>query len=147
MADIVGRFNQDMVVVYLLQEPYVAYGQVCGLGNGLSVYYIGEWPKAAIAVRKGVCDVVLRCELSNECMCVVNISLEGRDLLLASSYCQHGGDIELDIDYIRRIVQRADRVPLLVGLDANATSLAWHSKNLQAAQDIPYWLTISLRAN
>ena len=135
MADIEGRFSEDKIDIYLLQEPYVAHGMVCGLGSGLSTYSAGDWPKAAIAVRKGVCDVVLKSEVSNQCQCVVNVTVNGCNLHLASIYCQYGGDMATDIMHLRRAVLGADRTPLLIGLDANATSLVWHSKNLQASRE------------
>ena len=72
----------------------MAHGQVCGLGCSLNIYCSGEWPKAAIAVRKGVCDAVLRSEWLNECIYVIHVTINGQHLLLSSSYCQHGGDIE-----------------------------------------------------
>ena len=131
MADIESRFSEDIIDVYLLQEPYVAEGLVCGLGSGLDVYCAGDWPKAAIAVRKSVCDVVLKSELSSEYQCVINVTKDGFNLLLASLYCQYGGDMATDIMHLRRAVLGADRMPLLIGLDANATSLVWHSKNLR----------------
>ena len=135
VADVEGRFNEDMVDIYLLQEPYVAHGQVCGLGSGLDVYCLGERPKAAVAVRKGVGDVVLRNEWSNECMAVAHITLGNQKILVVSLYCQYGGDIAQDIELLRRVVQGSSSVPLLLGLDANATSMVWHSKNIQAARD------------
>mgnify|MGYP005983679317 FL=1 len=111
----------------------MAHGQVCGLGSGLDIYCSGECTKAAIAVRKEVCDAVLRGEWSNECLCVIHVTISGQYLLLSSSYWQYGDDIEMDIYNLRRDVQGA--VPFLVGLDANTISLAWHSKNLQAATE------------
>ncbi|KAJ3639205.1 hypothetical protein Zmor_004074 [Zophobas morio] len=135
MADNESRFSEHTIDIYLLQDPYVAHGLVCGLGSGISVYCVGNWPKAAIAVRKGICDVILNNELSNEFQCVVNVMKDGLNLFLASIYCQYGGDMATDIVHLRRALLAADRTPLLIGLDANATSLVWHSKNLQASRE------------
>ena len=101
---------------------------------GRFLAWVAGWmciPKTAVAVRKGVCNVVLR----NKYMCVVHVTKENQHLLVVSLYCRHGGDINRDIEHLHRVVQESTSVPLLIGLDANAMSLVWHSKNLEAARD------------
>ena len=59
----------------------------------------GDITKTAVAVRKGVCDVVLR----NKYMCVVHVTKENQLSLVVSPYCRHAGDIDRDIEHLRRV--------------------------------------------
>ncbi|KAJ3661585.1 hypothetical protein Zmor_005976 [Zophobas morio] len=99
MADIQSGVDDGVAEVYLLQEPYIyiAFGRVCGLGNALDVYWVGDHPKAAIAVRKGSFDAIFSVEWSNECLCAVHVS---RNDTLVSLYCQFADEIDQDINSI-----------------------------------------------
>ena len=123
--------------VYLLQAPYIyiAFDRVCGLGNALDVYWVGDRPKAAIAVRKGSFHAIFRVEWSNECLCAVHVSRNDTSLLLVSLYCQFADEIDHDINSLNRVVDGNPNTPLLTGMDANASSALWHSKDLSTSRE------------
>ena len=130
MADAGQGLLEDRVGIALLQEPYAVHTRVCGLPSAMRIFaYTGEGvAKAAVVVVDDTLDAMVIPELvTTTGVCVAIVGPFGR-IVVCSLYCQHGGEIEHDLHYLRRVIVCAGGTPLLVGMDANAVSPIWFAK-------------------
>ncbi|KAH8307498.1 hypothetical protein KR044_008577, partial [Drosophila immigrans] len=112
-------------VVALLQEPHATNGCVRGLPARMRVFPDSR-AQSAIVVN----DVGIECTL----MCSTNwgvcVRLNGKfgRLIVASVYCAFGEPPEPYIAYMDEVLLLASSDPIILGIDANASSPMWFSK-------------------
>ena len=112
-------------VFALVQEPYTTGGFIRGLPGGMRVYTDSGGNSAIIVDDRDVdCTVVSRSEWG------VCISAEGSfgRVLLSSIYCRFSCPLEPYLRYMDTVLLHASSIPLILGLDANASSPMWFSK-------------------
>ena len=110
----------------LVQEPYTKEGKIVGVPGRMRTF----------TDTRGMAAVILNVEADWECVQVdsnewgvcVSVQCSAGKVLLASVYCQHSLALDPYILYLDRLLQLARGIPLIVGLDANASSQAWYSK-------------------
>ena len=113
----------------LLQEPYVNNGKVCGLPSGTRIFAAAGRPKSAVVVVGDFAAMPLL-SLNSDCISVVSCS-GPMDLLLVSLYCRFGDPIEFFTNQLDVILDSAAGRDIVIGMDANASSRTWYSKNIR----------------
>ena len=129
MCDLGDCVLENEISVYLFQEPYVREGRVCGLPACARVF-LSESGGSAIAVfnREYECMPVEECKFSDGVCVWVNGAVG--ELLIVSLYCKPNGNIYECLDYLDSVLRVARGLRVLIGMDANATSDVWFSKNI-----------------
>lgn len=114
--------------VAILQEP-MGYQRIQA-PSGYQVFSaIGRHgtPYAAIIAREALCPMRVQDPNEQNGVCI-SLNWCGTDIFLASVYCQWRGDMAPYIATMRNFIAIAAGRPLLLGIDANASSQTWHSK-------------------
>ena len=109
----------------LVQEPYTTDGCIRGLPGGMRVFTdLGG--NSAVIVRDSDIDcTVVSC--SQWGVCVLAEGRFGR-MYLASIYCRFSDSLEPYLRYMDTVLLLANSIPLILGMDANASSPMWFSK-------------------
>ena len=109
----------------LVQEPYTSDGCVRGLPGGMRVFTDLAGNSAIVVDDTEYDCTVVSCSQWGVC-----ISAEGRfgRILLASIYCRFSESLEPYLRYMDTVLLLASSTPLILGLDANASSPMWFSK-------------------
>lgn len=111
--------------VALVQEPYCVDGRVRGLPGGMRVYTDSVGDSAIVVNDRDVdCTVVSQGPYG---VCV-GVEWGCGKMLLASIYCRFRAEMEPYLVYMDTVLRLAGSSPLILCLDANATSTMWFSK-------------------
>lgn len=128
--------EEEEIDVALVQEPWTAFGKVCGLPSGFKIMS-SEDCKAAIIVSCP--DKIQSVQLTQ----YVKISgacahLKGPfgEITVISTYCQFAAPIDPFVDRIEEVFRHFVDRPVLVGIDANAVSPLWYSKGQSSAESV-----------
>lgn len=125
MANLGVLMKEDNYSLALLQEPYTAFGRVCGLPAHMVVYPDSQVKAAVVINDSSLVGLVVKSD--NRGVCVSVEGTFGR-LVVASIYCQFGEPLEPYIEYMDSALLLVSNVPVILGLDANAVSTMWFSK-------------------
>lgn len=134
MLDVCMMMNECMGEVWLLQEPYIRGGAVYGLENFV-VFSLGDHPKSAVVLSSSRLQGQLLVDISTELATFVKIWCSDLSFIVGSIYCQYGADIGDSLVFVERPPQLFPGMPILLGLDANASSGLWFSKNRAASYE------------
>lgn len=130
MSDLSLVLMSERVNFALLQELYVPKERVCGLLSTWRVYVCGRVTAKAAVV---VCDESVEAFCVNECTeeCGVCVWLRGifGEMFVASMYCRHVYDIRPYLAYMDRVRECVKGERMIIGMDANAASPLWFSKD------------------
>lgn len=109
----------------LVQEPYATNGCVRGLPAFMRVFPDLRANSAVI-----VNDVDVECRIVNVSEQGVCVCVEGAfgKILLCSVYCKFGEELGPYMVYMDTVLLLGSSIPLVLGMDANATSPLWFSK-------------------
>lgn len=121
-----GQALCDLDVVFaLVQEPYVTDGCIRGLPGGMRVFTDGGYNSAVI-----VNDRDLNCTVVSRSQWGVCVSVEGAfgRMFLASIYCRPSESLMPYLRYMDTVLLLAGSIPLILSMDANASSPMWFSK-------------------
>ncbi|KAH8333029.1 hypothetical protein KR067_007955, partial [Drosophila pandora] len=112
-------------VVALLQEPYNRYGGVRCLPANMRVFPDSRG-RAAVVVN----DPGIECTLVNSTDWGVCVGLEGifGRLYVVGIYCKFSEPIDPYLQYMNAVLLQVRSNPVILGLDANASSPLWFSK-------------------
>ncbi|KAH8273773.1 hypothetical protein KR026_003018, partial [Drosophila bipectinata] len=133
-------------VVALLQEPYSSYGGVRGLPAEMRVF-----PDSRCYAAVVVNDPNVECTLVSSTDWGVCVGLEGNfgRLFVVSVYCKFSEDINPYLQYMDEVLLQVSGNPVILGLDANASSPLWFSKmsrhrfgyrNYQRGETLAEWV-------
>ena len=124
------------VNVALLQEPYCFGGCVRGLPSGVRVFQSrGARADAAVVICDSAIEAVCMDDCTNEFGVCVWIKCEFGEFYLLSVYCRFSDGLAPYLDYLDLVRSRLGDRKLLIGMDANAASELWFSKNWRAHGD------------
>lgn len=124
------------VNVALLQEPYCFGGCVRGLPSGVRVFQSrGARADAAVVICDSTIEAVCMDDCTNEFGVCVWIKCEFGEFYLLSVYCRFSDSLAPYLDYLDLVRSRLGDRKLLIGMDANAASELWFSKNWRAHGD------------
>ncbi|KAH8395180.1 hypothetical protein KR215_011929, partial [Drosophila sulfurigaster] len=125
MCDVGNMMCEKGSVVALLQEPYATDGCVRGIPAHMRVFTDSR-AKAAVVVN----DVGIECTLMCSTDWGVCVCLNGNfgRVLVVSVYCAFGEPLEPYIAYMDEVLLLASSDPIILGIDANASSPVWFSK-------------------
>lgn len=123
--------------VALVQEPWINERQnkIQGIGSDLKVYRSDEEkPRTCIVTRQGI-NAWLMTQFTNRDTTTVMVREEGgRKLILTSAYIPHndGDPANVPGECIERLADYCakERVPLVIGSDANAQNVIWGSSKI-----------------
>ena len=113
--------------VALLQEPFTVDNGLRGLPLGMRSY-VNKNGDSAIVINDSSLDCILMESLTNEFGICMQIKGSFGVIVLVSIYCKFGEPIEPYIEYIDAVRHQVHSLPCIIGMDANASSLMWHSK-------------------
>lgn len=124
---------EHRVQVAMLQEHHVVAGsgRPTGFPQGMQVFSnerAGAGNKAAIIINAADIEAVIVTDLTSEWGTCVWTKGPYGEMYICSMYCKFRVELTQYMAYLEQVKQRAGRVPLLVGMDANARSRMWHSK-------------------
>ena len=102
--------------------------RVIGLPAGMNEFN-SEW--AAVVVDSKEMDVMCVEECTNEWGVCVRLDSKTGSMYVCSMYCKFNREIEPYLEYLERVIDCAKGRPLIVGMNANAVSPMWHSKNAE----------------
>lgn len=125
MCDVGQLLCERDCVVALLQEPYASNGRVRGLPAAMRTFSDSRC-HATVVVN----DPTVECTLVNSTDWGVCVNLSGRfgRVFFVSVYCKFGEPLEPYISYMDAVLLLASSDPVILGLDANASSPMWFSK-------------------
>lgn len=117
------------VDVALLQEQYVQNGTglVVGFPSGTRLFNNTVDNRTAVAVNSTEVDAVHMTSMG-PCGTCVHMKGPYGEIMVCSLYLSPRCNLAPHLAYLEQVTAAARGVPLLVGLDANATSQLWHSK-------------------
>ena len=111
-----------------MEEPLVRNERVIDLPAGMNEFN-SEW--AAVVVDSKEMDVMCVEECTNEWGVCVRLDSKSGSMYVCSMYCKFNRKIEPYLEYLERVIDCAKGRPLIVGMNANAVSPMWHSKNAE----------------
>ena len=127
MCDLGDSLLRHGVQVCLLQEPCTFMNGVRGLPSTIRSF-VSESCQAAICILDNEYECMLVEEGKHpDGVCIYSKGPIG-ELYLVSLYCPPNGRIEEATEYIEGLLSITRGKPILVGMDANATSDLWSSK-------------------
>lgn len=130
MCDLGEWLCERRVSVALLQEPCVRQGRVVGLPLSMDVIVCeGENLKAAVVICDPGLDVMCVRECTNEYGVCVWLKGDFGELYVVSVYCRFGESIEPYLAYMDKVCELVRDGCVLIGMDANAVSPLWYSKD------------------
>jgi exonuclease III len=147
--------EEESADIICIQEPYIIQNKVVGIPKKYRTYTIAKTrSRAAIVVTNNHIDVLLLKQLSGADTVVVEITIDGVKLILASMYFDIGRQIEVDLSKIEVVPQHAyearvllakvdlsriEAVPqhanearVLLAIHSNARSASWHDTKTNA---------------
>lgn len=134
MCDLGKILCSRKVSVAILQEPLVRVGKVVGLPAGFRTFEAQDGKSAVV-----ICDPKLECmkinARRNAIGCCVFLKGGFGEIYVCSLYCRPGVYIHPYIKYLEKMAEIGHGKPLLIGMDANATSVLWHSKRIRLGSD------------
>ena len=122
----IGKQNkQNSAFLCLIQEPYVGRNCVALQPNMCKKYYIGKASRAIIYTDKRR-DSWLVESLSTPDMAVIQTTVEGQDVLIASVYLDINND-DVITDEFDKLTQYAAQKGwgVLIGMDSNCQCYFW----------------------
>lgn len=131
MAQMQQLLIEQCVDVALILEP-MGYRTI-SVPNGYQVFSSHGrhgTPYAAVIAKSSLSPMKVHNteEINGAC---VSLNWGGSDLFVAAVYCQWRGSMDPYVATMRIFIEFAAGRPLIMGLDANASSLLWHSKPLR----------------
>ncbi|KAL7304831.1 hypothetical protein TKK_0003054 [Trichogramma kaykai] len=127
MYDLSKVLVDESIDVAILQEPWSYGAEPVGVPGSFRKFRSNSG-KAAIIVNNSKMDCMLLNELTDENAVCVWLRSGGFECCVVSHYCQYGGSIEDEIEYLARVVD-SGFASVLLGLDANACNQLWFSKD------------------
>lgn len=127
------------ITIAFIQEPYVLKGRVCTLSSNYESFFTNsasEIPKSAILLRKSSFIALNINSYSNECLTFVSISFKNKKILLISAYMPPTIDISVQLNHIKRAVDKLKPKYFIISTDSNARSQHWfdHKNNSRGQQ-------------
>ena len=130
MNDLIGVMRERRVSVALLQELCVSKERMCGLPSSWRAYVYGHVPTNAAVV---VCEESVEAVCVNECTDEYGVCVwmdgDFGELFVVSMNCRYGNDIEPYLAYMERVCECVKGKRVIFGMDANAASPLWFSKD------------------
>ena len=128
--DLIGVMRERRVSVALLQELCVSKDRMSGLPSSWRAYFCGHVPaKAAVVVSEECVEAVCVNECTDEYGVCVWMDGDLGELFVVSMNCRYGNDIEPYLAYMERVCECVKGKRVIFGMDANATSPLWFSKD------------------
>lgn len=135
MSDLGECMRSLNVRIALVQEPCSNGGLVRGLPGSMRVFKnpsVNDVEKLCAIV---IDDVNLECmlisDLTNEWGVCVAVKGWFGNIYFVSMYCKpRAANADPFVEYVTRVTQRLQDECLVIGMDANAVSPMWHSKNI-----------------
>lgn len=129
MSDLSECVRENGLQVCMFQEPYVSFGGVRGLPSGTRVA-VSESGLAAVALfDEGYeCMTIEECKfIDGACMWIKG---ETGELYVVSLYFRPKKPMDDCLNFLEKVCTMANGKRVIVGMDANAASDLWHSKNV-----------------
>jgi len=125
MCEVGALMHESGSSIALVQEPYTTNGCIRGLPASMRVF-IDTRANAAILINDARLECMLiRADDYGVCVCVEG---EIGRIWVASIYCKFGENLDPYIAYMDTVLLQASNTPVILGMDANASSTLWFSK-------------------
>ena len=130
MNDLICVRRERRVSVALLQELCVSIERMSGRPSTWQAYVCGHVPaNAAVVVCKESVVAVCVNECTDEYGVCVRMDGDFGELFVVSMNCRYGNDIETYLAYMERRGECVKGKRAIFGMDANAASPFWFSKD------------------
>lgn len=128
MADLGQFMLQKGIHVALCQEPYFAYSAVRGLPSSLSVFHSPSKDACIVVNTSHGIQAMQISAVGMDSAAVVHCKGWFGEVIFLSMYFVYRRDIEEFLPTLQMVVRKHNEKPLIIGVDANATSPLWYSK-------------------
>lgn len=127
MLDLAQQMAESKYDVALLQEPCAYDGKILGLPAQCRIYNSADF-LSAIVVREPSIQVLHLPQHMGDIGVAAQLKGWFGEIIVVSIYCRFSQPIEPYLDLISTMIAGGRNVPLMVAMDANASSSLWHSK-------------------
>jgi len=119
--------------ILLLQEPYTIKNKIAGISRRHKIFTHGAHrTRAAIVVTNNQIDTLLLTQLSDSDTVVLEITLDNAKIIIASMYFDINQQTADDMLKIEAILQHAKGAGIILAMDSNSRSAAWHDTQTNA---------------
>lgn len=128
MCEVGHVMRENGCAIALIQEPYAdSSGMIRGLPDTMQVYANRDASAAVLVDDRTIqCIIVTAPEDKG-----IAVRCEGSfgDLIACSVYCRFSEPLPPYLDFLDRVLPLAGRSPVIIAMDANASSPMWFSKS------------------
>jgi len=113
--------------ILCIQELYTIENKIDGQSDKYNIFTSGEGrSRAAIVVTNNRVDALLIKQLSDEDTVVLEVTIDNKNIILASMFFDISQRIEIDLQKIEAITHHAKGAGVLTAMDSNCRSASWH---------------------
>ena len=121
---IIATENIDIILV---QEPYLYQEEIRGVPRKYRTYSYGEGNRrAAIILANNSIGAILITQYSDKDTVLLEIQQENEKYYVASIYMDYTATLDNDLKRIEKLLTFTKGEKLLIGMDSNCRSTAWH---------------------
>ena len=121
--------QQDLTDILLVQEPYLIQNKLVGIKRSYRTYTPNEdKSRAAIIIANDNIDALLIKQLCDRDTMVIEVRHKNLRIIVVSMYLDIKEEIDNNIAKIEEIIQFGAGMGIIIAMDSNARSQAWHDK-------------------
>jgi ribonuclease HI len=125
--------QQDLTDIVLVQEPYIIQNKLAGITRTHRTYITNEErSRATIVIANEEIDAIIIKQLCDRDTIVAEVRYKSIRFLAASMYFDITEDINCSIAKIEEILKLSTGTGIIIGIDSNSRSQAWHDKQTNA---------------
>jgi hypothetical protein len=125
--------QQDLTDIVFVQEPYTIQNKLAGITRTRRTYITKEdRSRATIIIANADIDVIIIKQLCDRDTIVAEVSYKSMRILVTSMYFDITENIKSKIAKIEEILKIGTGKDLIIAVDSNSRSQAWHDKQTNA---------------
>lgn len=128
-GDFISVMTERNIDVAIVQEPSANEHMAIGF-RGMKTFSSPDLKASIIVNSPDVVSMQVILDDMDKGVCAF-IGTKDFGIHMVSIYCRFGEDIGVYLDYLDRLISCIGDKPMIVGMDANAVSSYWHSKNMR----------------
>ena len=127
--NIMKLIEQDNMDIVFIQEPYLYQNRIAGIMSHRMYISLDDKCRAAIIITKSKIDAVLIKQLSSPDSVLLELRYNNTRFFAASMYFDITKEIERELDKIEETPEFTKGTGLVIAIDSNSRSAAWHDRH------------------